>query len=167
MKRTAQRTSAPGIAAGGKKNPSNEFSARSILVPVDFSDPSRAALRYARSLAEKFGGKLLLLYALQPVGTPDFACHPLVMDDAQAKVSVEVQLEKICAQEQVPESLIAQSIVRSGVAHAEITSMAEMLGADLIVISTHGNTGLKHVLMGSTAERVVRHAHCPVLVVRA
>ena len=49
----------------------------------------------------------------------------------------------------------------------KIIDLAEKLGADLIVISTHGNTGIKHVLMGSTAERVVRHARCPVLVVRA
>jgi nucleotide-binding universal stress UspA family protein len=53
------------------------------------------------------------------------------------------------------------------VAHGEITDAAKSLRADLIVIATHGYTGLKHVLLGSTTERVVRHAHCPVLVVRA
>jgi universal stress protein A len=165
MKTTARRTLAHSAASG--KEGTDDFSAQTILVPLDFSDPSRAALRYARSMAEKFGGKLVLLYALQPVATPDFACHPLVLDEKEAKLSAEVQLEKVCAEEGVSESLVAQTIVRSGVAHAEITGMAAKLGADLIVIATHGNTGLKHVLLGSTAERVVRHASCPVLVVRA
>jgi universal stress protein A len=167
MKVIGKRALARSTAAGEKKTSIAEFRAQTILVPLDFSDPSRAALRYARSLAEKFDGKLVLFYALEPVATPDFAYHPLMMEPKEAAMSAEVQLEKMCVQERVPESLIAETIVRSGTAHAEITGMAQKLGADLIVIATHGNTGLKHVLLGSTAERVVRHAHCPVLVVRA
>src|SRR5205085_1160246 len=106
-------------------------------------------------------------YVLEPVATPDFAFHPLVMEPAQATEAAELQLEKICDEEGVAESLVEHAIVRSGAAHTQIADLAEKLGADLIVISTHGNTGIKHVLMGSTAERVVRHARCPVLVVRA
>jgi universal stress protein A len=161
MKRNAKRDSA------GKKKGSETFRAQSILVPLDFSDPSRSALRYARSLAEQTGGKLILFYALEPVATPDFAFHPLMLEPAEAAKAAELQLEKICDQEGVPESLVEHTVVRSGAAHTQIANLAEKLGADLIVISTHGNTGLKHVLMGSTAERVVRHAPCPVLVVRA
>jgi universal stress protein A len=165
MKQSSKRDSASGKAASEKKN--EKFRTQTILVPLDFSDPSRTALRYARSLAEQTGGKLVLFYAMEPVATPDFAHHPLMMEPKQAAAAAELQLGKICDQERVDESLIEQTIVRSGVAHVQITEMAEKLGADLIVIATHGNTGLKHVLLGSTAERVVRHAHCPVLVVRA
>jgi universal stress protein A len=167
MKRTSTSSSAVKKATGGKRKPAETFSAQSILVPVDFSDPSRSALRYARSLAEQTGGKLILFYALEPVGTPDFAFHPLMMEPAQATKAAELQLQKICDEEGVDESLVEHTVVRSGAAHTQIADLAEKLGADLIVISTHGNTGIKHVLMGSTAERVVRHARCPVLVVRA
>jgi len=146
MKRDAKRDSM------GKKKASETFRAQTILVPVDFSDPSRNALRYARSLAEQTGGKLILFYALEPV---------------EAAKAAELQLQKICDEEGVAESLVEHTIVRGGAAHTQIADLAEKLGADLIVISTHGNTGIKHVLMGSTAERVVRHARCPVLVVRA
>ena len=161
MKRNSKRDSA------GKKKASETFRAQTILVPVDFSDPSRSALRYARSLAEQTGGKLILFYALEPVATPDFAFHPLMLEPAEAAKAAELQLQKICDEEGVAESLVEHTIVRGGAAHTQIADLAEKLGADLIVISTHGNTGIKHVLMGSTAERVVRHARCPVLVVRA
>ena len=167
MKRSSTSDSAVKNAAGGKGKACETFSAQSILVPLDFSDPSRSALRYARSLAEQTGGKLILFYALEPVATPDFACNPLVMEPAQAAKAAELQLQKICEQEGVKDSLVEHTVVRSGVAHAQIADVAQKLGADLIVISTHGHTGLKHVIMGSTAERVVRHSGCPVLVVRA
>lgn len=166
MKRTSTSSSAVNKATGGKRKPTETFRAQTILVPVDFSDPSRSALRYARSLAQQTGGKLILFYALEPVATPDFAYHPLMMEPAQATKAAELQLEKIRDEEGVDDSLVAHTVIRSGVAHVQITEIAEKLDADLIVISTHGNTGLKHVLMGSVAERVVRHARCPVLVVR-
>ena len=70
------------------------------------------------------------------------------------------------AQEQVPAQFRANTLVRVGKPYHEITSAARELNIDLIVISTHGYTGLKHVVLGSTAERVIRHAPCPVLTVR-
>ena len=143
-----------------------DFPAETILVPLDFSEPSRSALRYAFTLAQKFGGKLVLFYALEPVATPDFAYHPLMMEPEEAIESARQRLSSLCEQEEIESSWIRKMIVQEGVAHAEITKAAEELDADLIVISTHGHTGLKHALLGSTAERVVRHAHCPVLVVR-
>ena len=152
---------------GAGKTDKALFRAERILVPLDFSDASRSALRYADSMAKQSGGKLVLFYALEPVGTPDFAYHPLMMESKQAEASARLQLDKMCLEEGVPETRISDTIAHSGgVAHAQITDMAEKLGVDLIVIATQGNTGLKHVLLGSTTERVVRHAHCPVLVVR-
>ncbi|HEY0549438.1 MAG TPA: universal stress protein [Verrucomicrobiae bacterium] len=143
------------------------FRAQKILVPLDFSDPSRNALRYALTLAQQFGGKLVLFYALEPVATPDFAYHPLMMASKEAAAKARHQLAALCRDEGVDAKWVAETIVREGTAHVEIIEAAKKLGVDLIVIATHGNTGLKHVLLGSVAERVVRHAHCPVMVVRA
>ena len=147
-------------------NGSALFRAQTILVPIDFSDSSRSALNYAFSLAQQSGGKLVLLYANEPVATPDFAYHPLMREPEKFAVTAERQLKKICEQEGIARSWIAKIVIPNGVAHAQITEAAKNLNADLIVIATHGNTGLKHVLLGSTTERVVRHAPCPVLVVR-
>ena len=153
-------------ATGSKRTGSSDFSAKTILVPLDFSEPSKNALRSAFALAQKFGGKLVLFYALEPVATPDFAYHPLMMETGEAVATAVRRLADLCEHEGIEESWIRETIVRKGTPHAEITKAAEDLGADLIVIATHGHTGLKHVVLGSTAERVVRHAHCPVLVVR-
>jgi len=139
---------------------------QTILVPVDLSEPSKRALRYAFALAQQFGAKLILLYAVEPVATPDFAYHPLMKEPDEIAAAAEENLKKLCVQEGIDSSWVEKVVVRSGVAHGEITEAAKSLKADLIVIATHGHTGLKHVLLGSTAERVVRHAGCPVLVVR-
>ena len=142
MKRKETQSSRAAAKAGKEV-----FRAERILVPLDFSDASRTALRYADSLAKQSGGKLVLFYALEPVGTPDFAYHPLVMEPKQAEASARLQLDKMCLEEGVSETRISETIAHSGgVAHAQITDMAEKLGMDLIVIATHGNTGLKHVL---------------------
>lgn len=142
------------------------FPVRRILIPVDLSEPSRKALRYAFGLAKQFGAKLILLYAVEPVATPDFEYHPLVKETGKVKAAAAERLKRLCAEEKINSSWIERMIVREGVAHGEITEAARDLKADLIVIATHGYTGLKHVLLGSTTDRVVRHATCPVLVVR-
>jgi len=147
-------------------NAYTEFRAQTILVPLDFSESSRSALKYAWSLAQQLGGKLILFYSNEPVATPDFAYHPLMKPPEEQAASAERELKLICEQEAIDPTQVAQIIVRSGRAHAQITETAESVKADLIVIATHGNTGLKHALLGSTTERVVRHAPCPVLVVR-
>ena len=138
-----------------------------ILVAVDLSEPSKKALRYASALARQTGAKLILLYVVEPVGTHDFAYHPLMLEIDKIVANAEARLKKLCADEAIDSSSIEKTLARSGVAHGEITDTAKSMRADLIVVATHGHTGLKHVLLGSTAERVVRHAHCPVLVVRA
>jgi nucleotide-binding universal stress UspA family protein len=142
------------------------FPVQRILVPIDLSEPSKNALKYALALARPFGAKLILLYVVEPVATHDFAYHPLMLEMTKIIAAAEVRLEKLCQEEVIDPSRIEKTLVRSGVAHGEITDAAKSLRADLIVIATHGYTGLKHVLLGSTAERVVRHAQCPVLVVR-
>ena len=144
---------------------SSPIHVRSILVPIDFSPASEKALAYAVPLAKLCGAKLTLLHVLEPVATPDFAAFPLAMDNDRAMRASRVQLQRVASDLQL-RNLAEKFLVRNGRAFNEITSAARTLKMDLIVISTHGRTGLKHVLMGSTAEKVVQHAPCPVLVVR-
>ena len=139
---------------------------RSILVPFDFSPPSAQALKYAAALARQFGAKITLLNVVQPIATPDFAYYPVMMESDKVMTQIKRELEQVPVSQGVDSTLIEKVLVRNGVPFHEIAGAAESLKADLIVISTHGYTGLKHILLGSTTERVVRHAHCPVLVVR-
>ena len=140
---------------------------KSILVPIDFSVPSRNALAYAVPFAEAFGAKLTLLHVLEPVATPDFAnSFPLVMEGDRVMAKCKSQLELLIKQQAIDPKLIESLIVRLGRSFHEIAEAARILKVDLIIISTHGYTGLKHAILGSTTERVVRHATCPVLVVR-
>ncbi|MBE0541812.1 MAG: universal stress protein [Verrucomicrobia bacterium] len=139
-----------------------------ILVPIDFSDCSKKALRYAVAMAEQFGARITLLYVTETVAMPtEFGYAPA---DAGMAVAATAQkaLEDM-AQVVEPElgrSGGVQAIVRTGVPWQEITTTAEAADVDLIILSTHGYTGVSRVFLGSTAERVVRRAACPVLVVR-
>ena len=139
---------------------------KSILVPIDFSKPAEKALDYAISLGKQFGAKLTLLNVIEPFPTPDFAYYPLVMENDKVVAETKKRLEQVPVKAGVKAELVEKLLVRNGVPFREITDAARMLKVDLIVISTHGYSGLAHVFMGSTAERVVRHAECPVLVVR-
>ena len=124
------------------------------------------ALKYAARLAEEFQAKITLLNVVEPVATPDFAYYPLMMENDAVIARNKKELERVPTSHDVDCNLIEKVLVRNGVPFHEITAAAESLKADLIIIATHGYTGLKHVLLGSTAERVVRHARCPVLVLR-
>ena len=140
---------------------------KSILVPIDFSPPSRKALNYAVSVAQQFKAKLTLLTVVEPMATPDFAASfPLVMEDDRLMALAKKNLEGEMKSARVPRGIVEKVLVRFGRSFHEITEAARTRKVDLIIISTHGYSGLKHVLLGSTTERVVRHAPCPVLVVR-
>ena len=139
---------------------------KSILVPIDFSETSAKALRYAVRMAEQFSSRITLLNVVEPVATPDFSYHPLMLETEKMKESAKGRLDMLCRKLSLPGRLIEKTLVRYGTPFAEITAAAKTLKVDLIILTTHGYTGLKHVFMGSTAERVVRHAPCPVLTVR-
>ena len=146
---------------------SSPFRIKSILVPIDFSIPSKKALAYAVPLAEQFGAKLTLLHVVESLATPDFVkSFPLMMENEKVTAACQGQLEHIIKEQAIDPRLVEKALVRHGRAFREIAEAARTLKVDLIVISTHGYTGLKHVLLGSATERVVRHAPCPVLVVR-
>ena len=135
-----------------------------ILVPMDFSKTSERALDYAVPLAREFGATITVLHAIEP---PPYSMDLtyLPMGEGFPVGSIKKELEAL-AKKLVEPELLKDAIVQIGTAFEVITNVARDLEADLIVITTHGHTGLKHVFMGSTAERVVRHAPCPVLVVR-
>ena len=139
----------------------------SILVPIEFSAPSLKALVYASALAEKFNAKLILLYVNEPIGMPDFAqAFPLMMEKDALNATCKARLADLPGKNSIDPAMVEKTLVRSGQAHHEITEAARTLKVNMIVISTHGYTGLSHAVMGSVTERVVRHAPCPVLVVR-
>jgi nucleotide-binding universal stress UspA family protein len=137
-----------------------------IVVPIDFSAESKKALRYACKLAEQFGAVLRLIHVVEPA--PFLNDLPNVVVSRTDKEIAKESLVKLqaLAQDEIDELIPIYPQVRVGKPYHEIVSAAKVLGADLIVISTHGYTGLKHAFLGSTAERVVQHAQCPVLVLR-
>jgi len=139
---------------------------RRILVPIDFSDCSRKALQYALPLAKQQAATLTLLYVVPPAyGAGEFGDIDYAQLEAGMKAGGEKALARL-ALEEVREPATAETLVRVGSPTREIVETARSLPADLIVLSTHGYTGLKHVLLGSVAEHVVQRAPCPVLVVR-
>jgi nucleotide-binding universal stress UspA family protein len=136
-----------------------------ILVPIDFSPNSRQALDFAVPLAEMFDARLTLLHVVELTVYPQ-DMGPVPTDTLRLSQAALEHLDTFAA-ETVPAGLPENRIVRKGLPYREIADAAHELEADLIVLTTHGYTGLTHVLLGSTAERVVRHAPCPVLTVRS
>ena len=143
------------------------FQIKKILVPIDFSDCSKKALQYALALAQEHSATLTLLYVVTtpPYGVGEFGNVDYAFLEGEMRESGEKRLATFIAGE-VGDKAPAEPAIRTGSAPNEIVDLARTISADLIVISTHGHTGLKHVLLGSVAEHVVRHAPCPVLVVR-
>jgi len=141
-----------------------------ILVPTDFSDDARAAATTAVDLAERFDARVLLVHAYHveiPIASPMVGAYTLppgFYDELSVQATREVQ--------EAAKALADRGVDVTGIAVSQlpapaILAEAERHGADLIVMGTRGLTGLKHVALGSVAERVVRTAPCPVLTVKA
>lgn len=142
---------------------------RRLLVPVDFSDRSRQALAEAVTFARQFQSRILLVHVVEPMVLPEnlmLAVPELPEVGGSLVGDCEQRLARL-AEKEIPAEHRGDTFVRVGRPFDEICQLAANEQADLIIISTHGYTGLKHVLLGSTAERVVRHAPCPVLTLRA
>jgi nucleotide-binding universal stress UspA family protein len=149
---------------------------RSILAPTDFSEHAAAALRYAAGLAERLGAALHLLHVLPDAvpmapdlvaGAPDLVIAPALPPEYYRDTEAE-SLEALGRVLDPSWGLVpsVETAVRRGDSVEEIIAYAAGLRIDLIVIATHGRTGLGHVLLGSVAERIVREAPCPVLTIR-
>ena len=141
------------------------FKLKRILVPLDFSDCSKKALQYAVPFARQFGATLSLLYVIQPF-YPVSEMVPMDGELFERRMRETSEAEMAALRKSLDPALKPSATIRYGTPHVEIVRAARNLKCDLIILSTHGRTGLSHVLMGSTAERVVRHANCPVLVLR-
>jgi nucleotide-binding universal stress UspA family protein len=143
---------------------------RSILLPTDFSQCAESALPYAADLARQMKARLVCLHVVEtvmpPVGYAAVA-EPLPAMDigGQLEESATRELPKLGAREECA-GLEVEEVVARGDAAGEIVRVARERNIDLIVISSHGRTGFRRMIFGSTAESVVRHAHCPVLVVK-
>lgn len=140
---------------------------RRILVPFDFSVYSEKALTWALAMAERWRSRVLLLHVI-----PRPAYPPMLMGSTFDVVEFETRLQadaEARAREVVTQAghktVQIDTQVVIGEPFHDICRIAEQEKADLIVMGSHGRTGLSHVLLGSVAERVVRHAPCPVLVV--
>lgn len=139
-----------------------------ILVPVDFSPLAKKALHYAFRLARQFKAQISLLHVVEPEPPPAFdgyitSPHIPAWDSSEDETK---QLKALVADSARAGIVNVNSTIRYGLASHEIVDAAKQLDIDLIVIATHGYTGWRHFCIGSTAERVVRAAPCPVLVVR-
>jgi len=142
----------------------------SILLPTDFSECGNFALSYAASLARTFKATIICLNVIEPiVPTVGYSgmTEPLPIADIaeQLEDSAERQLPKLAECDDCA-GLNVEELVVHGEAAAEIVRVAKERSVDLIVIASHGRTGWGRILFGSTAEAVVRHATCPVLVVK-
>jgi universal stress protein A len=152
-------------SVAGATNGQRLIGIRKILVPTDFSPASEKAFQYARRLAEEFDAEVTLLHVLEPGTASVFAGLAGAPSFAEGELeSVEINLRALIESAPVPAG--AKSTIRTGIATHEIVETAKELDVDLIIIATHGFTGWKYFAIGSTAERVVRAAPCPVLVVR-
>jgi len=139
---------------------------KKILHPTDFSDNADAALPYVKEFAKKFGAKVSLVHVVAvPVYAASYeisvdltSMRDALFDGAKKKLAeLEAQLKA--------EGIAVESFVEIGTSYVEIITTAEREKVDMIVLATHGLGGLKHMLLGSTAERVVRKAPCPVLTI--
>ncbi|HZT82516.1 MAG TPA: universal stress protein [Gemmataceae bacterium] len=142
---------------------------RRILVPTDFSKHSDNALAYGAAFAEKFGAELWLLHVVQDLSLfiPEAvtAAPPVAPPVEQMMAAVREALDRTIKEHHL-DRFAVRAEAREGNPFYEIIQFARANDIDLIIMGTHGRTGLMHVLLGSVVEKVVRKAPCPVLTVR-
>jgi universal stress protein A len=143
---------------------------KTILVPTDFSEDAEKAVSTAKELAKLLGAKIVVLHAYHvdiPMASPMGGGYAL-----PANFYTDLRAHAIGRVEAVAKAITDDGVEATAIAHAEpvalaVVAEAASLPADLIVMGTRGLTGLKHVVLGSAAERIVRTAPCPVLTVKA
>ncbi len=148
--------------------PSPDLGIQKILVPIDFSEHSKNALQHAIFYAKQFDAELLLIYVVEPTVYPaDLSFGQVAFPSIEHELSQrgKAELDEL-AKKQAAKHVRVRTMIRTGKPFLEIIDAAKQEHVDLIIIATHGHTGVEHLLFGSTAEKVVRKAHCPVLVVR-
>ena len=135
---------------------------KTVVAATDFSEPAEVGLAWAAQVARTHGARLLVVHAVAPpMPVADFAAPPLTVDQdlreaAQARLEAAVGGEALAGVE-------AETVLRDGTPAQAVLDVADEVGADLIVVGTRGLTGFRHLLLGSTAERIVQRAKAPVL----
>jgi nucleotide-binding universal stress UspA family protein len=149
-----------------RKRASRSMRFNRILVPIDFSPPSLKAIPYALAISRQFGAEVHLLHVTDVTQQPPPSLLTLpVVPQTEWDQRFLKRLKALVLKYRTDGKVSALE-PRTGVAYEEICAAARDLKADLIVVATHGYTGYKRIMLGSTAERVVQHSTCPVLVVR-
>ncbi len=144
------------------------FVIKNIIVPTDFSKLSFSAFEYAKDLAETMGAAIHLIYVLEK--TPPFlAVRSLDVSEEEVMKTMEEQAKKQLAETAASfredSNVKILEVLKKGNDYEEIVNYSKETNSDLIVIATHGRTGILHTLLGSVAEKVIRFAKCPVLVI--
>ncbi len=145
------------------------FPFQKILCPTDFSEASLCGLKMASEMAEKFGSEVIVLYVNKPIQhlpSPQIEASEIAFDTAayERQVSEEAHANLATIAASIfPDGMEPGLEVRLGQPSQEILKVADEEKADAIFMATHGRTGLKHIVFGSVAERVVSRANCPVL----
>ncbi len=142
------------------------ISLKKILCPIDHSDCSKEALKYAVSFAMKDNAKLYLLHVV------DIRTFNESIDTMSKQIPDEETLKQLkiklldCIPDEIREDMNVEALVIQGIPFAEIISTAKSNDIDMIVLGSHGRTGIVHMMMGSVSEKVVRKAPCSVLTVK-
>ena len=140
-----------------------------ILVPTDFSNDAKRALKVAAEMARAFGGRIVLLHAYSSDLSMGGGAGGVILPEGfyvKYRSQATLHVERLAKEAAIEEGVDIQGIAIHQVPWISILEQSEALAADLIVMGTRGLTGIKHVTFGSTAERVVRKAKCPVLTVK-
>jgi nucleotide-binding universal stress UspA family protein len=138
------------------------LASKAILHPTDFSEHSEAAFEVARALARDHGARLILLHVSLPI-LKSGEVYALITHPDEIREELTKRLKDM---QSMADGLVVELVLKEGDAAAQILTTSKETGCDLIVMGTHGRTGLSHLLMGSVAEKVVRHAPCPVLTIK-
>ncbi|HEY5895602.1 MAG TPA: universal stress protein [Chthoniobacterales bacterium] len=160
---TTETLELPGHAIRDRVQTPGIIRVKRILVLLDFSEMSLNSLDYAVPFARLFGAGITLLHIVPTEYPTDFPYPPPF--DKKEMAALQKQLEDIRIAK-IPPEMPVTAIVRQDSVFEGIIEVARDIRADLVIITTHGRTGLKRLLMGSTAEQIARDAPCPVLVVR-
>lgn len=169
--KVVRMASCPVLTVSPKDGEPQPFAPQRILHPTDFSDYSDHALPYAAGLAQRYSSELLMIHVVTmwdyDPANPEWRFPPLPEEHSAAAEEAARSALDEHGKPTVPDEVsVERRLVRGFDPPVEIVQAAEESDVDLIVIATHGRTGFRHALLGSTAEKIVRFAHCPVLTVK-
>jgi len=164
-----RRARCPVLTVREQKEPQKIEALEHILVPLDFSEHSRNALAYAKNIAAAYAARLHLLHVVEGSIHPYFYSlgKSSILDlYPEVEPRSRQELEKMFREVEGPEVEMELHVI-AGRANSDILKFAEKKASDLIVIATHGLTGIEHFFIGSTTQKVVRRALCPVFTVKS